>query len=243
MTTFSYSSGNPANLVGGATASMADISGPFADLVAFLNGNIDATNIAAGGVDVAELASTLAAFLGVSQSGAVRRGKSIIATEEGRTNTAYGKMTTPDQVSNVVLPTDGLILVAYQAMWKESVDGAARAAIFFGANQLVYAPNNSLSLVVAEAPCQGNANVYSPLATGPAGLIGAVAADTNAYPGDTTTGQLIGTTTTSSSFNLFGGPCHAFAAAGTYDISVQFKASSGTVTAKERKLWVWTLGF
>lgn len=34
-----------------------------------------------------------------------------------------------------------------------------------------------------------------------------------------------------------------FAAAGTYDVSVQFKSSSGTVTAKERKLWVWTMGF
>ena len=34
-----------------------------------------------------------------------------------------------------------------------------------------------------------------------------------------------------------------FAAAGTYDISVQFKASSGSVTVKNRKLWVWTMGF
>lgn len=46
MTTFSYSSGNPANLVGGATATMADISGPFTDLTTFLNGSIDTTNLA-----------------------------------------------------------------------------------------------------------------------------------------------------------------------------------------------------
>lgn len=39
MTTFDYSSGNPANLTGGATANMVDISGPFADLKVFLNGD------------------------------------------------------------------------------------------------------------------------------------------------------------------------------------------------------------
>lgn len=32
-------------------------------------------------------------------------------------------------------------------------------------------------------------------------------------------------------------------AAGTYDVSVQFKASSGSVTVKERKLWIVSMGF
>jgi Concanavalin A-like lectin/glucanases superfamily len=35
--TFSYTSGNPANLVGGAPASMNDIQGPFNDIAAYLN--------------------------------------------------------------------------------------------------------------------------------------------------------------------------------------------------------------
>lgn len=39
MTTFNYSSGNPANLTGGATANMIDISGPFADLKTYLDGD------------------------------------------------------------------------------------------------------------------------------------------------------------------------------------------------------------
>lgn len=46
MTNFAYSSGDPGNLVGGSPASMSDISGPFADLETFLNGNIDTTNLA-----------------------------------------------------------------------------------------------------------------------------------------------------------------------------------------------------
>jgi len=47
MTTFSYTTGNPANLTGGASASMNDIQGPFTDLRTFVNGgNIDYTNLA-----------------------------------------------------------------------------------------------------------------------------------------------------------------------------------------------------
>jgi hypothetical protein len=40
-----------------------------------------------------------------------------------------------------------------------------------------------------------------------------------------------------------GGVCHVFAAAGTYSVNVQFRSTSGTITAKERKLWVYTLGY
>lgn len=39
---FDYTSGNPNNLVGGASASMADIQGPFTDLKTFLNNRIAA---------------------------------------------------------------------------------------------------------------------------------------------------------------------------------------------------------
>lgn len=46
MTTFSYTSGDPANLVAGESANMRDIAGPFSDITTFLNGNIDATNLA-----------------------------------------------------------------------------------------------------------------------------------------------------------------------------------------------------
>ena len=38
----------------------------------------------------------------------------IIATEESRTNTAYGPLATPDVVKGIVLPTDGLIVVGYR---------------------------------------------------------------------------------------------------------------------------------
>jgi hypothetical protein len=59
------------------------------------------------------------------------------------------------------------------------------------------------------------------------------------YTGDVTTGQIVGTVSAAG----LGGPCYFFAAAGTYTISIQVKASSASVTIKNRKLWVWTIGF
>lgn len=177
--------------------------------------------------------TTVGAKLGLSNGATTRRGKAIIATTEARTNVAYGTLTTPDQVT-VTLPTDGLIAVAYQAAWQESVSGTAKAAIFIGANQLKTVNVGAApALQDSGSPSTGVAiNTDAALGSGAGGL----------YTGsggpfaDVTTGQTVGAVGGN-------GPCYIFAAAGTYIVSVQFKASSGTVTVKNRKLWVWTLGF
>jgi hypothetical protein len=182
------------------------------------------------------LVDPLVAALGVNDSEGVRRGKSIIATEESRTNTSYGTLTTPDQVSSVVLPTDGLIAVAFTGMFKSSANAAGSAAIFIGATQLSY-DNGGVAPGVQATPTTGT-NVYRHLASTPIGLEMSSAGLT--WTGDVTTGQAI---SASTSVGTPGGPCYVFAAAGTYTVSVQFKATSGSVTAKERKLWVWTIGF
>lgn len=95
MTTFSYSTGDPTALTGGATASMADISGPFADLKTFVNGaNLDATNLATSAKPVTLLgqyrtiAEALFQFDDADTSGsyysttasAVKSGTSIVTT-------------------------------------------------------------------------------------------------------------------------------------------------------------------
>jgi hypothetical protein len=187
------------------------------------------------------------AQLGLTAGGIVRRGKSIIATEESRANTAYGLLTTPDRVSGIVLPADGLICVAYHALWKESVDLAARAAIFVGANQLKQrAVNGPPTAQEAVLNASSGLNFYTTLTSVPIGLNGNVS--TAALTSDAsvvTTGMSVagGDTNAATLDAAGGGPCYIFAAAGTYDISVQFKASSGSVTVKDRKLWVWTMGF
>lgn len=76
MTTFSFSTGNPTNLTGGATASMTDISGSLTDLKTFLNAaTITDTNVQAAGLTDTSLASpanvvwrTVAAGAGGSSS-------------------------------------------------------------------------------------------------------------------------------------------------------------------------------
>lgn len=182
-----------------------------------------------------------------------RRGKCIVATSQSRTNVAYGLLTTPDQVAGVVLPTDGLILVGYQATWQESVSGAAKAALFLGANQLVAAVADVAA--PSTSPPEGTMNTGSAgstvardtiLTSHPGGLRSGDPdqAPASPYSGDVTTGQTLGFYTTGGTVgDYFGGFCPIFAAAGTYTVSVQFKSTSGSVTVKNRKMWVRALPF
>lgn len=166
---------------------------------------------------------------------------SIIATEEVRTNVAFGTLTTPDELE-IILPANGLIAIAYQATWKESVSGAARAAIFLNEVQLKVATTGA-AVAAGEAKIAGTVNTFTPLFTtrgGPvtgwaseasAGLLSPRAS--SAFTGDVTTGQVVGSSLYPS------GSLLVFAAAATYKVSVRFKSSSGSVTAKNRKLWCW----
>jgi hypothetical protein len=190
--------------------------------------------------DIQAVADRLEAIL----SGGIRSsGKSIIAAEQSRTNAAYDYLGTPDKVTGIVMPTDGLLFVAFQALWKESVANAARAAIFLGANQLKArweslgsAPPGGTQPEVTPAEALINdAGVDHPLATWSRGLTGGTSAGREQHS-DVTTGQVVGNLDKE-------GVCAIFAAAGTYDVGVKFKASSGSVTAKERKLWVWSMDF
>jgi hypothetical protein len=172
---------------------------------------------------------------GVNEGANVRRGKSIIATAESRTNTSYGTLATPDRVQNVVLPTDGLLMIYFQARWQNSVSAAGSAALFIGANQLKIGYNASVP-AVAESDGVLDAAEYMPLNSTFTGLETITGVSGVTYSGDVTTGQVVGNP-------FYGGPCTVFAAAGTYTVSVQYKSTSGSVTVADRKLWVWSVGF
>lgn len=229
-----YTTGNPSNLTAGATASMNDIQGPFTDIRTWAN----------AGFSAADLTTATLQTLGMNNGGQVGRGKSIIASTEARSNVAYGTLTTPDQVAGIVLPTDGVICVLFHAFVQESVTNAGRVSLFLGANQL-RATVGSNAVAVQETGVGGGTNAPNTdaiMTSFPHGLTSP--ANTSAAT-LVTTGQAIAISGTpgSSTDTSGGGPCFIFAAAGTYTVSVQFKASSGSITAKNRKLWVWTLGF
>jgi hypothetical protein len=204
-----------------------------------INGNLDHTNLSgAAGILPAQLEGVTPGF-------------SNIATSQSTGSTTFVTLATPDQVA-VTLPANGLIQVWFQGQWQESVSGAARAAIFLGSNQLQsqqgaggHGPG-----VIAAATNGSTAGLTLPLATCSGGLAGVFSAFT--WSADVSTGQIVGVQgqpqidtagTILGGGATFGGPCYIFAAAGAYTVSVQFKASSGTVTALNRKLWATTIPF
>lgn len=164
-------------------------------------------------------------------------GKSIIATEQSRTNTAYGYLATEDKVPGIVLPTDGLIFVSFWAVWKESVTGAARAAIHLGSNPIVLAEAGD-DPFANEAQIGGTADRYVPLVSDPAR--GLVSTTGGAGTDPSETGQLVAFMAGSS---FFGGTAAVFADAGTYEVGIKTKSSSGSVTMKDRRLRVWSVAF
>ena len=205
----------PYTLVNATTADANQVQANDEALRDEINGGLDGHNLA------------VSEELGLSETGVVRRGKSIVATEESRTNVAYGTLTTPDQVANVVVPTDGLLWVNFRALVKTSVGSAGSVALFIGANQ-AKTPAGSGAPGVVAVSAGSQVNDYNWVYTGSATLASATGA------GDATsvTTGLIAAT-----------PLAIEVAAGTYTVSVQYLASSGSITAKERKLWVWTMGF
>jgi hypothetical protein len=196
-------------------------------LIAAVN-NVDTDQITDGAITEGLLATALQQKLGLNDATQVGRGKSIITATESRSNTAYGLLTTPDRVPGIVVPTVAKLRVTYQATWQSSVATAASAAIFIGANQLK-TPSQPAPVVVDAFMGGPNTARDVPLSTVANGLS---SGDTTnpAYTGDVTTGQVLA-------------PVEITVAAGTYDISVQFKSTSGTVTVKNRLLIVETVGF
>lgn len=204
-----------------------------------IDGTIATADYGANSITSDKLALVAQQQLGLTSGSQVGRGYFTQAAAGTRTNVAYGAVSNgPDAITGVVLPAGALIVVGYQAVWQATVaGGATRAAIFIGANQLKTSFNSGITspqvqeISLVAAPNQDNSlSTYSNgLQAGGTG---------GAYTGDVTTGQIIGTSDTGA-----GGMVFIFAAAGTYDVSVQFKSSSGTVTAKNRQLWVLTIAF
>lgn len=245
---------NPAR----ANTAMTEAAGQLAEanalsaLLAEFNGNIDTANLKAGaGIVAGQLAD--ADKLGLTTTTTTRRGKSIIATEETRTNAAFGLLATPDQVPNVAVSQDAIVIVSFKALWKESVAQAGRAALFIGGNQFKK-PSGSGTPKVTAAMNDAGATVdtYAHLFSHPVGLLSQTPAGSAAS--DVTTGQALTASggvyesnasgTPTALTNEAGGFCIIEnLAAGTYTFSIQFKSASGSVSVKERRLRVWVQGF
>lgn len=239
--------------VSGTTAVAADVNENFSDIEDFIN-TTGVPVIQDGVVDEDAIASALAAQLGVNDGANVRRGKSIIAAESSAlTSTSYGDLSNGPDTVTVVLPTDGIIRVAFAALWRGThASGSTilgRAAIFVGSNQ-VKAGGATAAPSAVEAILSATGSTTSSgdglVVTGGRGLAGTYFADSSAATDSSfvTTGQLVSGTEGAATINNGGGFVDIFAAAGTYAVGVKFKANTGcSLYVKERKLWVEVVGF
>lgn len=154
---------------------------------------------------------------------------------ETRTNVAYGLMpTVPDRIQNIVVPTGGKLRVDFAAIWNNSVAGAGRAAIFVGANQIKRMPAAGGAPTVQEASIGGSSTSDSYLLTGAGGLITNTGGGAGTAINAITTGLILANDAATPQ----GLACDIWVPAGTYDVSIQFKSTSGNVNVKERHLWV-----
>lgn len=148
-----------------------------------------------------------------------------ISKEESRESTTFGTLPTADLIKEVVVGEKGLVRIGYSARFKSSVSAAGKAAIFIGANQLRIFTTEAKAIASGTIGL-GFRNLSSSTGTGLQ-----VYASGDATGTDVTTGQLLSVSTE-------GGMAELWLAAGTYDVSVQYRATEGKVTAKERRLWV-----
>lgn len=186
------------------------------------------------------------------------RGYSIIATSEAFTQTGYATSTTADLITELVVPTGGLIEVMFFATWQESVGQAASAALFLNSTQATMAAKAGAGAFGPNGQNAGtgstNAAVARPLLSTFGGLVG-LGQTTGAYSGDSTTGQIVGAGASGGDLlvgaaggsswtpTVGGGPCYLFAAAGTYHLTVQYKSTSGSITVSSRRLYARVIDF
>lgn len=235
-------------LVGTGTdvqAVLEELDDAIADVVSggVSDGSINTAKLADGSVTTAKLATGAAQQLGLTGAGNSdkRRGYVSIATEQTTTSTSFVELATPDEITSIVVPTGGLLRVRYMALWKltGAGDGShAAATIFIGSNQVKITPGYG-------EPVLSNAVMYYSGTN--YGLL--VSSD-----GDHSQGALkaIENPISDSSFVGTGlipgdwGAADIYVDPGTYDVSIRFKVNAtagGTLSVKERQLWVESIGF
>lgn len=186
-----------------------------------------------------------------------KRRSSIISAEESTTSSSYTTLATEDKAADIVMPSDGLVVVWFHALWKESVNNTTRAAIFLNEDQVKIGKqaNPPDGQAAENVSAGGTTNTYRNLFSTSGGLMASISSAVEGI--SVSTGQIVGhlagsadsifsvgeTSLGATETGLRGGPVYIYADAGIYDVSIRYKASSGTVTVKDRRLWCMALGF
>lgn len=202
-------------------------------IVAQINGNIDQSNLAAA----------LAATLGVNTASA-KRGASIITATDTIGSTSPALLGNPDRVSQLVVPTNGIIWVSYRAIFTYSAGPATTitATLYLGNNAAKnmwgggapsirnpYAQPGYPGATLAMSASYASATVQAVCSTHPISGLAESGADGAGNPpqsSDLVNGQGVG-------------PFYPIRVQpGTYDVSVRWACTNGTtVTVSDRALF------
>lgn len=194
--------------------------------------------VRASGIGADDLSATsVAAQLGISQTGSVRRGKLLTATSQTTTSATYTTLTTPDTVASLVVAANSIIHVGFFALVKIS-SGTGTATI-----QVSDVAVNDPLHSTAALECAFTSTVFQDMYTTFNDVT--MAGVNNKYGATMKVGAHTLDIAAPST------PCAMFSmlpifikTAGTYDVKVKFKSSSGgTVTVKDRYLYVKTEHF
>ena len=152
-------------------------------------------------------------------------GKSIGAAEQTTNSVTAVELGPPDRCSGIVVPEDGLLKVVFRALVKDTGSGAV----------LLYVDSTTVKIVaLSAAPATQEGPITDSeyqFVVSHGGGLGSMGVGSSAASDGVTTGLIAG-----SECVIHGLP------AGTYDVSVRYKAG-GTLSAKDRRLWVWSQAF
>lgn len=213
----------PNRPIGTDARSIAAILANFDAVLAAVNGGIDGDN----------LAPSVARAVGVSDSSVVRRGSALIAASESITNSSFATLATPDQVANIVVPTNGILLVSYWARVEKTAgasgDGCS-VGVYLGNNPVRDIDGHSSAQMSTGTVCSGSSANVAKVFTGTNPSVGYGALlnfQNSAVVDDTTNGHVIG---------MF---VPIIVAPGTYTVNVKYqKIGSPTMAAANRRLYV-----
>jgi hypothetical protein len=185
-----------------------------------------------GSVTASKLATSVADDIGMSSGGVPRRGYDEYLPARSFTSSR------PDvnQVS-VHLPQNGLIFVAFTALWRNDDSEPLDAWIELNGNLVkIWSTNQALPIAVQARLESDAGGKINSLTTTPFGLSTTGGTGTSMNGNESHAGMVVG-----HQYNYEGGPCCIWADAGAYRISITMDGRN--FHCQKCRLWVWTMGF
>lgn len=179
----------------------------------------------------------------LARAGAEAR-RSIVTAEQSITSATFQVLGIADRIEDMDIDADDLLVVVFMGEFKSSGAGNGRAAIFVGGEQLMIGGSNQAAATRAEETS------FTYVASHPLGLAGSESTATGTSSLPTPVGisakdtrQFVGATEVASTIEQLGGACVIRPDTGIHDVEIRWSATSGSITARNRRLYAWTRKF